>query len=122
MNSVRTFILSLPIVLSCCINEPTETGNELLIVNSTESQLNIVNRANIALYLFIVEGEHATLINWAPGFNGLHIERKGSIVVKLKDISNGTSEPVKKGDKIIVYYWNDVNKDKPDVKLVIVEL
>lgn len=107
-------------VLSCSsITAPI--GNEITL-EPLEKALKITNNGNRIIYFFVVEGETATHINWAPHFDDPHVRQYGSINIEYTEIYNGSYEPVKSGDKIIVYCWDATNKPNPEINNILITL
>ena len=118
MRKIQLFFI---ITLISC-SSPIEVNDEIISILKTNDSLRITNNSNQVLYLFIVEQKIAALINWAPHFDNPKVSTYNSIDITYKEIYNGKSEPVKSGDKIIVYVWDKSNQSSPDIHVKIIEL
>lgn len=115
------FLLVISLTIISC-SSPTEVDDETISTLSTTNSIIINNSANTTTYLMIVEQGSAALINWALGFGDPQIPPNGSLVVPFKDIFNSKAESVKTGDKVIINYWDDSNKENPKVFSAVVQL
>lgn len=104
------FVLVIIIFISC--SSPSEPTENALSFESLEGHLKISNNSNKTIYLFVVE--RGILINWAPHFNEPKVLKYDSILIDYSEIYKG-EEPVKSGDEVIVNFWDDSNKSKPDI-------
>jgi len=114
------FIIILSLLISCL--SPTAPNENSVSVTKLDNQLKITNNSSRTIYLVVVEQEIAALINWAPNFDGPKISKNSSMIIKYSEIYNGTEEPVKSGDKVILYYWDDSDKTTPQIFSTVVEL
>ena len=101
------------ILLSC--SSPTEVTEDTIKVEQQETYLKIINTSEITLYLFVVEGEMAAKINWAPHFSDPKVEGRNTVNIEYSEILNDNDEPVKIGDELIIYYWNGSDRNNPKV-------
>lgn len=92
-------------ILTCSF--PTAHTKQAVTLSLNNDSLKIHNETSNKIYIMVVESDYAALINWAPLFSQPSINKGKSIEVKFDDIDNGKSESVKKGDRIIVYWWTD---------------
>ena len=99
-------ILVLAIVLLSCYF-PTTNAKQAVTLSLTSDSLIIHNETSNKIYIMVVESDHAAVINWAPLFSQPSISKGKSMEVKFSEIHNGKSDPVKSGDRIIVYWWTD---------------
>lgn len=114
-------ILLIIILLSNC-SSPTEYTDKPISIEKLDDKLKITNYNNQTIYLFLVEQEIAALINWSPKFNGhLKIKKNNFLLIDFSDIYSGEKK-LQNGDKIIVYYWDDSNKENPNVLNKIIQL
>ncbi len=93
------------VLLSCSF--PTKNAKRAVTLSLKSDALEIHNETSNKIYVFVVESDHAALINWAPLFSQPSINKGQSMEIKFTDIDNGKSDPVKKDDRIIVYWWTD---------------
>jgi len=117
---VYYFVLLLFILVSC--SSPTDTTENSLSFVTLDGQLKITNNSNQTLYLFIVERGTAAAINWAPHFNDPKVIKYSSTLIDYLEIYNGSEEPVKSGDEVIVNYWDGSNKTKSKIYSKVIKL
>ncbi|MBK7104849.1 MAG: hypothetical protein IPH62_06165 [Ignavibacteriae bacterium] len=118
---MKKFLFVFVIILFAYCSSPTEYTDKLISVEKLYDKLKITNHNNQTIYLFLVEQEIATLINWAPSFNSPKVEKYKSINIKYSEIYSG-DKMLQKGDTIIIYYWDDSNKENPKVSSKVIEL
>lgn len=115
------FLIVILFTINSC-SSPTEVDDETITTLATTNSIIINSSANTTTYLMIVEQGTAALINWTPSFGDPKILPNGSLVVPFKDIFNNKAESVKTGDKVIINYWDDSNKEKPKVFSKVIQL
>jgi hypothetical protein len=72
-----------------------------------DQHLHIENNSGGKIYLFVVEAGFGNRIDWVPHFDDPCIEKGDTLTMRLEDILNGKTEPVKAGDEIGVCWWTD---------------
>ena len=102
---IYTQLILLTMLLSCTF--PTMNAKPAVTLSHTSDFLIIQNETLNKIYIFAVESGFVALIDWEPTFSKPSINGGKSLKINFKDISNGNSAPVKKGDRIIVYLWTD---------------
>ena len=120
MKKVVSFFIVLILLFSC--SSPTESTENSVSVTKMGNQLKITNNSNQTVYFFAVEQRAASLINWAPNFNGPKIIISSSTIIDYSEIYNGSKDQIETGDKVIVYYWDDTEKTNPKIYSTVVEL
>ena len=105
------FLLLLFLFVSC--SSPTDPLENALSFESINSKLVVTNHSSETLYLFVVQRGTAASINWSPQFSDPKVLKYDSIIINFSDIYYG-DKTVKSGDEVIVYYWDDSNKSKPN--------
>lgn len=115
MKKIISFNLILLLLALISCTSPTATTENGVFVQTSDAQLKIFNVSNQTIHLFVVEREIAASINWRAGFRDSGLSKYESINIKYSDIYNGLNEPVKFGDEVIVYYWDESNKTKPKI-------
>jgi hypothetical protein len=108
------------ILISC--SSHTDHMENFVRVLKWDTQLKIYNYTDRTIHLMLVERDIAASINWGPHFGEPKVLKNGSIFIKYSEIFNGLDEPVKAGDEVIFYYWNDTNKSKPKIFSKVVKL
>ncbi len=111
------FLCVLPFLIVSCSN-PVGISNKDLTVLVENSALKISNHSTQKVYYFTVEQNAAAKINWVAGFNGPYISVGQTAEVQFDKIYSD-NQPIRKGDKVILYYWS---KPEPGNDLVIKNL
>ena len=105
---ISPILIIISFFLSC--HFPTNSTKESVTLSLTSDSMKIQIETLKKIYVFIVETDLAALIDWAPSFSHPSIDKGKTMEVKFSNIANGKSDPVKKGDRIIVYWWTDSYK------------
>ncbi len=59
---------------------------------------------------------------WSPHFDGPSIKARQALEMNYSEIASMNREELKKGDDVLIYYWNKTNKKHPDIRGIVVEL
>jgi len=122
MKNMKFYIfLSVTLILISC-SSPTDPIENRVNIEPLESQLKISNNSVRTIYTFTVEREASATINWTPLFDGIEILKNDSVLIDYSKIWNGSDEPVKSGDEVIVFYWDDSNKSNPIINSKVIKL
>lgn len=122
MKQLFAFVVFLCILLSNSCSIPNLYENDDIFVTKEQLKLRITNNSNETIYYFVVEQETAAVINWAPSLNGPSIQSGQYTIVQYSDIYVAENQAVKKGSKVIIYYWTSSLKSIYDVSGFVVEL
>lgn len=114
------FSILLLFLTSCSTSFESTSKNVLLSVVANNLVIN--NQISEKIYNFAVESDIIALINWAPSTSGPFIEKGKSKKIPFSEIFNGSDEPVKTGDRIIIYWWNDALQEFNDVHSEVIVL
>ena len=99
-----------------------ESPNNAVNIFTTSTNLIINNQLSEKIYFFAVEQQILTVINWAPSKSGPTIQSGKSCKIPFHEILNGKPEPVKSGDKVVVYWWTYALQDFNDVHSEVIEI
>jgi len=116
----KMLLLLIFLLISCSL--PTVPTQDSISVTTSDNELKITNRSNKTIYLFVVEQKVAARIDWSPHFSEPNVNKYNTVKINYKDIYNGSNNPVRTGDKIIVYYWDDTDKTKPKIYSKLIQL
>lgn len=122
MKRQKFYIIFIAIALCFSCEISTGPSAEIISIVLVNNQLRITNNSGQTLYLFLVEQDVAALILWAPHFADPNVAYGRSILIPYSEIVNGSTEPVKFGDKIIIYYWDGSDRDEPQVFSKVIQL
>jgi len=120
IRSLYFFVVALLMLVSC--SSPTVPIDNAISLTTSENQLKIKNHSSQIVYLFVVEQESAAYIDWAPHFTDPKVAKENSLRINYSEIINGSKDPVKSGDNVIVYYWTASDKITPEVFSKVIKL
>jgi len=110
MKLIKYYLFLLAIILSSC-STSFESFEDKVSISATSSHIIINNQLSEEIYYFVVEQQILAVIDWAPSTSGPVIKSIESLKIPFNDIYNGKQEPVKSGDKIVVYWWTNTIQD-----------
>jgi len=106
--------------LSACSN-PIEYEDPSVRVSVGDKALKITNIGFGRIYYFVVDRELLAVIDWGACFRGPSLSNQESVSILYEDIY-GLNEPIKSGTEVMVFYWDDSNREDPEIKIQAVEL
>ena len=114
MNKINAFsIFGMMVMLAC--SSGTDPVDDVVIKIKNQN-LVLENNTESRVYYIALESEFATLVDWSPGFSGPFMEGGKTVSIPFSDIENGKEDPVGSGDRILIWWWTDENKDNPLVQ------
>lgn len=116
----KMLLLLIFLFMSCSL--PTVPTQDSISATTSDNELEITNRGNKTIYLFVVEQKVAARIDWSPHFSKPNVDKYNSIKINYTDIYNGSNNSVTVRDRIIIYYWDDTDKTKPEINSKIIQL
>jgi hypothetical protein len=122
MKQLFAFVVFSCILIFNSCSIPNLYENDDILVTKELLKLRITNNSNETIYYFIVEQETAAVINWAPTLNGPSIQSGKHAIVQNSDIFVAENQTLKKGSKVIIYYWTSSLKSIYDVNGFVIEL
>ena len=121
MKSIIKFCFLLLLFLFISCSSPIDPLENALSFKSMNNKLVVTNNTGETLFLFAIQRGTAASVNWAPHFNDPKVLKYNIAIIEYKDIFYG-DKTVKSGDEVIVYYWDDSNKSKPNIYSKVVVL
>ena len=96
-------LLALLFFFCSCATSTDSLQTEVLVLKKGD-QLIVHNNTGETIYTFIVEGNFAAVINWAPFFVDPLLDGK-SRKLQISEIGHSPGNPIKDGNTVIVYWW-----------------
>jgi hypothetical protein len=122
MKITKYFILVFLLLSVISCTTPTESTTPAIEVDAMTNSLKVTNKSDREIYLFVVERDAASVINWTPQFSDPALKSNSSIVIEFSEIFNASTESVKSGDEIIVNYWDKTDTTNPKIFNKVVKL
>lgn len=109
MKNIQTTYLILILTIIISYSTSAESLDDSVSVTKTCRQLKITNNSYQTIYIFAIEEKSASLIEWSPSFDSPKIEKNRSLEIGYWEIVK-KKRKLQKGDKIIIFYWDDTYK------------
>jgi hypothetical protein len=108
---IITFFILL-FFISCSSPTDSDWSDFALSTQVIDEKIIITNNTNRTLYLFIVE--RGIIGEWVPHFDEPKVQKFDTIIIEFSEIYY-LMDPLKSGDEIIIYFWDDSVKSGAEI-------
>jgi hypothetical protein len=99
-------IVLLCFILICFVNLSYIKSDGVLKISVESNSLVLQNNTSERIYYFVVEAKFSALLDWAPTLDHPFLDPDQSTEIPFDEIESGSQEPVKRGDRVFVYWWS----------------
>ncbi len=111
------FSMILYFFIISCSTQTEKLEIRKVSISNESKKIIVYNGTSNKIYYFAVESKMAAVIDWSPSLRHHFIESGKSANLAFSEILNGSDEPVKDGDRIIVYWWNKYHYENNDLNV-----